>query len=142
MAQASATLELTRRILDLPLHRVLGLNLLAQEPGVAVAEFEAAGNVMGPHAALHVGVVHALLETVCLLAVVPLFQPGEYAVTHDFHASIMRPIPGGERVELRARVQRQGRNVIFVDGEAWAADKLCYTARVTKSVLRPESSGE
>jgi uncharacterized protein (TIGR00369 family) len=137
MAQMGTANELTRRVLDLPMHRMLGLDLIAQEPGVAVAQFEAAGNVLGPMEALHVGIVHALMESVCLLAVIPLLQRGEYAVTHDFHASIMRPVPGGERVELRAKVQRQGRNVIFVDGEAWAGEKLCYTARVTKSVLRP-----
>jgi uncharacterized protein (TIGR00369 family) len=121
------------------MHRVLGLELTAQEPGVAVAEFEPGANVLGPMEALHVGIVHALMESVCLLAVIPLLQPGEYAVTHDYHASVMRPITGGKRVELRAKVQRQGRNVIFVDGEAWSGDALCYTARVTKSVLRPDT---
>lgn len=139
MAQSRSAQEQTRRVLELPMHRMLGLDLLAQEPGVAVAEFEAGGNVLGPSAALHVGIVHALMESVCLLAVIPLLQPGQYAVTHDFHASVMRPIPSGGRVELRAKVQRQGRNVIFVDGEAWAAEKLCYTARVTKSVLHPDA---
>jgi len=141
MAQSESN-ELTRRVLELPMHRMLGLDLVAQEPGVAVAQFETAGNVLGPMAGVHVGIVHALMESVCLLAVIPLLQTGEYAVTHDFHASVMRPMPGGERVELRAKVQRQGRNVIFVDGEAWAGEKLCYTARVTKSVLRPADSGE
>lgn len=139
MAQPATTQEWSQRILDLPMHRMLGLELLAQEPGVAVAEFEPGANVLGPMEALHVGIVHALMESVCLLAVIPLLQPGEYAVTHDYHASVMRPLAGNERVELRAKVQRQGRNVIFVDGEAWSGDKLCYTARVTKSVLRPET---
>ncbi len=141
MDRPASAAELTRRVLDLPMHRVLGLNLQAQEPGIAVATFEAASNTLGPAEALHVGVVHALMESVCLLAVIPLLQAGEYAVTHDFHASVMRPIPAGQSVELRAKVQRQGKNVIFVDGEAWAADKLCYMARVTKSVLRPEATG-
>jgi uncharacterized protein (TIGR00369 family) len=137
---AASAAELTRRVLDLPLHRMLGLHLTQQEPGVAVAGFAATLNTLGPMEALHVGVVHALMESVCLLAVIPLLQPGEYAVTHDFHASVMRPIPGGQAVELRAKVQRQGKNVIFVDGEAWAAEKLCYMARVTKSVLRPDGA--
>ena len=133
---APAAQELTRRVLDLPFSQSQGLDLVHQEPGAAIVTFEARDNVMHPLGALHAGILHAVMESVCLLAVAPLLQEGERAVTHDFHASVMRPILAGQQVELRADVQRQGRNLVFVDGEGWAGGKLCYTARVTKSIVR------
>jgi uncharacterized protein (TIGR00369 family) len=135
---SAAVQALTQRVLDLPFNQSQGLELVHQEAGAAVATFEARDNLMQPLDALHVGILHAVMESVCLLAVAPQLQPGERAVTHDFHASVMRPILASQRVELRAQVQRQGRNLVFVDGEAWAGDKLCYLARVTKSIVRDE----
>jgi uncharacterized protein (TIGR00369 family) len=137
METTSEVAQATREVLGLPLHRMLGLELVGQEPGAAVARFQAHEDLLGPRGALQSGVIHALMESVCLLAVLPLLAPGEYAVTQDFHASVMRPIRNGLTVELRAKVQRQGKNVAFVDGEAWGEDQLCYSARVTKSIVRP-----
>lgn len=128
--------EITRRSLDVPLHHFLGIELVRQEPGEAVARFLAGPNTMNYVGAMHGGVAYALLDVVCYLALAPMLRRGENAVTHDLHVSVLRPVSPDQEVELRGRVVRKGRSLVFCESQAWAAGKLTATARVTKSLVR------
>jgi uncharacterized protein (TIGR00369 family) len=133
--------EINRRSLDVPLHHFLGVELVTQEPGQAVARFQAGPNTLNYAGAMHGGVAYALLDVVCYLALAPLLKRGENAVTHDLHVSVLRPVLPHQEVELRGRVVQKGRSLVFCESQAWAAGKLAATARVTKSLVRM-SGGE
>lgn len=128
--------EITRRSLDVPLHHFLGVELVGQEPGQAVARFQAGPNTLNYAGAMHGGVAYALLDAVCYMALAPLLRRGENAVTHDLHVSVLRPVLPGQEVELRGRVVQKGRSLVFCESQAWAAGRLAATARVTKSLVR------
>ena len=128
--------ELTRGSLDVPLHIFLGLELVSQERGRAVARFSAGPNTMNYAGAMHGGIAYALLDVVCFLALLPMLARGEHAVTHDIHVSVLRPVLPDQEVELRGRVVQKGRSLAFCESEAWAGGKLTSTARVTKSLVR------
>lgn len=128
--------EVTRRSLDVPLHRFLGVELVRQEAGEAVARFKAGPNTMNYVGAMHGGVAYALLDVVCYMALAPLLKRGENAVTHDLHVSVLRPVLPEQEVELRGRVVQKGRSLVFCESQAWAGGRLTATARVTKSLVR------
>ena len=135
--QASA---LTRVVLATPFHRYCSLELVSQEPGAAVCRIpvdDATANVNG---VLHGGIVHAFIDVAAFLGLVPLFGPGETAVTHDIHVSVLKPAPRGSIVEFRSRVLRRGKNVAFIRTDAYAitgqGESYVATGTVTKSFVR------
>ena len=123
-------------ILDVPLHRHLGLVFDGHENGAALAHFD-----VGPaHVALgglHGGVLYALFDAVAMLALLPSLDASRHAVTHDLHVSMLSPVPAGARCRLEARVVRLGRSLAFLDAAAKLDDRLVATARVTKSLTGP-----
>ena len=127
-------------VLNHPLHRFAGLRLLRQEPGRAVARFPVDGNALNMSGMLHAGLLYGLMDAVSFLALVTVLAPEEFAATHDLHVSVMRPVPKGEEVELRAEVVRRGGNVAFIRCDAWrisaAGELLAAAATVTKSLTR------
>lgn len=127
--------EMTRRSLGVPLHQFLGVELVKQEQGEAVARFQAGPNTMNYVGAMHGGVAYALLDVVCYLALAPLLKRGENAVTHDLHVSVLRPVLPGQEVELRGRVVQKGRSVVFCESESRVEGKVTATARVTKTLV-------
>jgi uncharacterized protein (TIGR00369 family) len=125
-------------VLGHPLHRFAGLALKRQEPGKAVAWFRVDGNALNMSGMLHAGVLYGLMDATSFLALVTILKPEELATTHDIHVSVMRPVPKGEEVELRAEVIRRGVNIAFIRCDAWrvaaAGEQLAATATVTKSL--------
>lgn len=129
-----------QQVLDVALHRHLGLGFLHCAPGEASACFE----VSAPHLAfggLHGGVLYALMDAVGMLALLTQLDPARHAVTHDLHASMMRPAGPGERVVLRARVVRLGRSLAFVDVAAQVGETQIASARITKSIVAAKAGG-
>ena len=123
-------------VLDIPLHRFLGMQLRdAADPsaGIWFPVDEPAQNQAG---VLHGGVIYTLMDVASFLALLPSLSDEEHAVTHDLVVSLMRPVPAGKRVDLTGTVLRRGRAVAFMRAEATVDGEVVAAAQVTKSVVR------
>ncbi|MNT61416.1 Thioesterase superfamily protein [compost metagenome] len=122
-------------ILEVPLNRYMGLIFDGGGDGTAQAHFD-----VGPeHLAfggLHAGVLYSLMEATCLFSLLDSLDSSEHAVTHDLHASVMRPVPAGTRCELTAQVIRRGRMLAFIEAKAEVGGKVVAAVRVTKSIVK------
>lgn len=125
----------TRDILDIPLHRFLGVALLDQGDPYAGICFEVTASAQNNVGVLHGGVVSALLDVAAYLSLLPQLGPGEAAVTHDLSVALLRPVAAGSRVELRGTVLRRGRTLAFLRSEASVDGALVASAQLTKSIL-------
>ena len=129
----------TARLLNHPFHRHAGLELVHQEPGKAWCRFEVNANSISLTATLHSGVLYGLLDATSYLALLPMLEPGEQAATIDIHVSLIRSVPPGARVALRAEVMRKRSSVAFVRCEAQTVEDAAGTvamATVTMSITR------
>ena len=124
-------------VLDIPLHRFLGVELRDELDPAAGIRFPVGESAANQAEMLHGGVVYALLDVASFLALLPSLQEGEHAVTHDLAASLLRPVAAGAIVELSATVLRRGRAVAFMRAEATVDGALVATGQVTKTVLSP-----
>ena len=82
----------------------------------------------------HGGALYALLDAVCMLALLPALPAGQHAVTHDLHVSMMRTVRPGARCDLEGQVVRIGRTLAFIEGVARVDGQVVASARVTKSL--------
>ena len=125
-------------VLSHPFHRFAGLKLVTQSPGKAATRFQVAGDLLNMNEALQPGVLYGLMDATSFLALITVLKPSEYAATHDIHVSVLRPVPKGYEVELRAEVIRRSANIAFIRCEAWrisgSDSRLAATAVVTKSL--------
>ena len=125
-----------RAVLDIPLHRFLGMELrdpAAPSTGIWFPVAEPAQNQAG---LLHGGVVYTLLDVACFLALLPQLSHQEHAVTHDVTVSLLRPVAAGRRVDVVGSVLRRGRTVAFLRAEATVDGEVVAAAQLTKSVVR------
>ena len=122
-------------VLAIPLHRFLGLQLLDPDDPAAGVAFDVGPSAQNQVGLLHGGVVTALLDVACFLALTPQLAADEHAVTHDQAVSLLRPVPGGSRVELVGSVLRRGQRVAFLRADARVGGRLVATAQVTKTVV-------
>jgi uncharacterized protein (TIGR00369 family) len=122
-------------VLDIPLHRHLGMRLRdpADPPaGIWFPVDEAAQNQA---ALLHGGVVYTLMDVASFLALLPSLSDAEHAVTHDLTVSLLRPVAADARVDVTGTVLRRGRAVAFMRAEATVEGQVVAAAQVTKSVV-------
>jgi uncharacterized protein (TIGR00369 family) len=134
-ADSDLLAERVRGVLDVALHRFVGVELLDPahpENGIAFEVGDASVNNVD---LLHGGIVTALLDVASYLALLPLLGPDEGAVTHDSSASLMKAVTRGARVQVTGRVVRRGRSLAFVHAEATVDGTVVATGQVTKSVL-------
>ncbi|MCB0220464.1 MAG: PaaI family thioesterase [Chrysiogenetes bacterium] len=117
-----------------PFHQFLGLRIEEVSPGSARLTLPASDAMRNNEGILHGGITYALLDVACYCAAAPLFGNDENAVSHDIHVSVLRSA-GDQDVELRGRVLKRGRNIIFGESEAWSGGKLIARAAVTKSIV-------
>ena len=123
-------------VLDIPLHRFLGMELRDPAEPSAGIWFPVAGPAQNQAAMLHGGVVYTLLDVASFLALLPHLSADEHAVTHDLTVSLLRPVSAGKRVDVRGTVLRRGRAVSFMRAEATVEGEVVAAAQVTKSVVR------
>ncbi len=126
---------IVQTVLDLPLHRSLGLRLAVDgdpSAGVELAVSEATTN---PSAVLHGGLVPLLLDVTCFLRLLDTLPDGSHAVTVSSTASIIAAARDGEVVRCTARVDRLGRTHAFLSGELRVGDKVVATGQVVKAVV-------
>ncbi|WP_346622757.1 PaaI family thioesterase [Blastococcus montanus] len=124
-------------VLDIPLHRFLGVQLRDERDLAAGIRFPVGEAAQNPAGMLHGGVVYALLDVASFLALLPQLGADEHAVTHDVSASLLRPVRAGATVEVTATVLRRGRAVAFLRAEATVDGELVATGQVTKTVVGP-----
>jgi len=122
-------------VLDIPLHRFLSVTLLHPQDASAGIAFPVDTPAQNQVGLLHGGVVTTLLDVAAYLALLPELGEDEHAVTHDLSAQLLRPVPGGRRVEVRGTVLRRGRAVAFLRAEAIADGRIVAAASVTKTVV-------
>jgi uncharacterized protein (TIGR00369 family) len=139
MAETLTLEQQNARVLNHPYHRFAGLELVHQEPGKAWCRFEVNANSISLSATLHSGVLYGLLDATSQLALLPMLEPGEHAVTIDLHVSIVRSVPPGGRVALRAEVIRKRSSMAFIRCEAQTVEDAAGTvavATITKALAR------
>ena len=126
-------------VLDIPLHRFLGLALLEpSRPEVGVV-LEVGAPALNNAGVLHGGIVTALLDVACYLALLPELGDDQNAVTLDVTVSLMRAVPPGATVHLRGSVVRRGRSLAFLRAEASVEGAVVATGQVTKTLVQLSS---
>jgi uncharacterized protein (TIGR00369 family) len=123
-------------VLDIPLHRFLGMQLRDPAEPSAGIWFPVAGPAQNQAAVLHGGVVYTLLDVASFLALLPRLGDDEHAVTHDLTVQLLRPVAADKRVDITGTVLRRGRAVAFMRAEATVDGEVVAAAQVTKSVVR------
>ncbi len=123
-------------VLDIPLHRFLGMRLRDPADPPAGVWFPVDAPAQNQAELLHAGVVYTLLDVAGFLALLPHLDDGEHAVTHDMSVSLLRPVAAGKRVDLTGSVLRRGRAVAFLRSEASVDGVVVAAAQVTKSVVQ------
>jgi uncharacterized protein (TIGR00369 family) len=123
-------------VLDIPLHRFLGMELRDPAEPSAGIWFPVAPPAQNQAAVLHGGVVYTLMDVASFLALLPSLSDAEHAVTHDLTVSLLRPVAADERVDVTGTVLRRGRQVAFMRAEATVGGQVVAAAQVTKSVVR------
>ena len=136
MPSPTALTARVQAVLDIPLHRFLGMELRDPAQPAAGIWFPVAGPAQNQAAMLHGGVVYTLLDVASFLALLPHLSDDEHAVTHDLTVSLLRPVTAGKRVDVRGTVLRRGRAVSFMRAEATVEGEIVAAAQVTKSVVR------
>ena len=122
-------------VLDIALHRFLGVALLdASDPSAGIV-IDVEDTSLNNAGVLHGGIVTALLDVACYLALLPDLVPGENAVTHDVSASLMRAVPRGARLQISGTLVRRGRRVVFLRAEATVDGAVVAAGQVTKTLV-------
>lgn len=122
-------------VLDVPLHRFLGVSLVDPSNPAAGTTFTVAEPAQGPGGWLHGGVISALLDMTCYVTLLPRLTEGTIAVSNAVNISLMKGVPGGSTVRLVAEVLRLGRTLAFLRAEAYADGHLVATGTLTKSII-------
>jgi uncharacterized protein (TIGR00369 family) len=117
-------------VLQHPFHRFTGVELVHQEAGKAWCRFEVTQSLTNPGGMLHASPLYGLMDAACFLAVLPMLEDEESATTVDIHVSLVRAVPVGARVALRAECLRRGRNLAFLRCEAQTAEGGAGTVAV------------
>ncbi|TQN43759.1 uncharacterized protein (TIGR00369 family) [Blastococcus colisei] len=136
MLSDSVLASRVQAVLDIPLHRFLGMQLRdVSEPSAGIW-FPVAEPTRNQATVLHGGVVYTLMDVASFLALLPSLSDEEHAVTHDLTVSLLRPVAADARVDITGTVLRRGRQVAFMRAEATVDGQVVAAAQVTKSVVR------
>ena len=120
-------------VLDIPMHRFLGLRLRDPRDLTRGLLLVATAPSLNQAQLLHGGIVSALLDVAAFVALRPSLLPGEHAVTHAISVQLLRPVGEGAEVHFQGEVLRLGRLVAFLRAEARVEGKLVAVAQVTKT---------
>ena len=139
MASSEHLERCVQATLALPAPKASRMRLVQQSEGRAVCRIEATEAVCANTGALSGGDLYGLLDSVAYLAVITMLPDEETGVSHDSHFSLLTMAPLESEVEVRAQVQKRGRNVAFIRVEAFVVTdggmKLLALATITKSII-------
>ena len=125
-----------RGVLEVPLHRSLGVALVDPADPAAGLEIEVGELALNNKGVLHGGLVPLLLDVAAYLAVLPELEPGTNAVTTSVTASLLVGVQPRQWVRVRGQVDRCGRSVAFLSPRAFVDDRLVATGQVVKAIVR------
>lgn len=101
--------------------RFLGMTLKNVQPESCEIEMtvdERHGNYVE---GLHGGAAAAILDT-CVFFAGDLLPSGRKLATEGIEVHLFRPVPMGEKVTAKAKIIKNGRKVVTVEGTLWTAD--------------------
>lgn len=129
-------------VLAQPFHRACELNLIKAEGGESETTFALNDFTLSPAGTLHGGILYALMDVTCFLAVMPQLGEQQHAVTIETHTSLLRAARHGDTVVIRGQVDRLGRTLAAMRAQAYARkpdgeEKLIATGSVTKTLINP-----
>jgi uncharacterized protein (TIGR00369 family) len=124
-----------RQVLDDPLHRWLGLELADRADPRAGLVLTAGSPAMYPAGLLHGGMLAALLDVAASVRLLPELADGESAVTHAASCSVLRPVPEGTRLLLRADLLRRSATRAFLRSSACVGDERVAVGQLTMDLL-------
>ena len=130
--------EQDRRIdvtLKAPFQRFVNLKISEREPGYSTLEMESSENVMNATGFVHGGVIYAMLDVAAYVALLPLMNDDQNAVTHDIFVNVIRPSPKDRTIIFKGIVRKVGKRLAFCDSEAYCDGELVATGRITKSII-------
>jgi uncharacterized protein (TIGR00369 family) len=134
-ATDGGTVERVRQVLDDPLHRWLGLELADEADPWAGLVFAAGPAELYPGGLLHGGMLAALLDVAAGVRLLPELADGETAVTHAASCSVLRPVPAGTRLLLRADLLSKSPTRAFLRSSACAGEEAVAVGQLTKDLL-------
>lgn len=126
---------IVQTVVDLPLHRSLGLRLAVEGDPSAGVEMTVTEATTNPSAVLHGGLVPLLMDVACFLRLTETLPDESHAVTVSSTASVIAAARAGDVVRCTARVERLGRTHAFLSGEVRVGDKVVATGQVVKAVV-------
>ena len=122
--------------MGLPLQEFLGVRLESMTAGNAEIMLPPTANSINAGGVVHGGIIYSLLDVAAYMAMLPLLNKNQNAVTLDLHASVLRPAPIDKPLMFKGMVRKIGKRMIFCDSEAWSDEQLVATGRVTKSIVK------
>jgi uncharacterized protein (TIGR00369 family) len=124
-----------QRALDVPILRFLGVRFAGWVDGASRLLLAATPDTLNGNGKLHGGTLCTLLDITAYLALLPLLDPSQTAVTHNMNASFFGSSSLGDEILFEAKVMHRGRTLAFVQSDARVGDKRIATATVCKSVI-------
>jgi uncharacterized protein (TIGR00369 family) len=127
--------DVVRAVLDLPLHRALGLSLVdpgRPELGLVLPVGEVTVN---PSGVLHGGLVPLVLDVCSYLTLVPSLADDRHAVTVSSSCSLLAAVPSGQEARATATVERLGRTTAFLTARLTHGDRVVAVGQVVKALV-------
>lgn len=128
-----------------PLHKACELEVLRASGGTSEVRFRVndfTANITGH---LHGGILYAMIDVGCFMAMASLLAPGRHGVTADIQVSVLRPAVKGETVLVRGKADRIGRTLANLRAEAYAVgnegERLIGTGTLIKALVDREKLG-
>jgi uncharacterized protein (TIGR00369 family) len=121
---------------DFPLKQYLGMEMLGDEPGVAVARLDVGPEHLNPNGVVHGAVVFALVDTAMGKSTMSVIdEPGRYCASIELSLRFIRPAVSG-RLTAMATVVKRGRSVVHLDARVVDADdRLIASGAGTFAIL-------
>jgi uncharacterized protein (TIGR00369 family) len=121
---------------DFPLKRYLGMEMMGDEPGVAVARLDVGPEHLNPNGVVHGAVLFALVDTAMGKSTMSVIdEPGRYCASIELSLRFIRPAVSG-RLTAMATVVKRGRSVVHLDARVVDADdRLIASGAGTFAIL-------
>ncbi len=100
----------------------LGISIDKVEPGIVELSMPYNKNFTQQHGFLHAGVVTTALDSAAGYAAFSLMEEDAAVLTIELKTSLMNPAAGDHFI-FRARVEKPGRTITFVNATAYALNK-------------------
>ena len=131
--------------LKAPLQKFLDIKVTGREPGYSTVEMTSSENAMNTSektmasiGRVHGGVIYAMLDVTAYIALLPLMEDNQNAVTHNISVNVMKPVPFGKKVIFKGIIRKVGSRIAFCDSEAYCDGELIATGRITKTIISYE----